>query len=157
MPSYEFLSTWLVQAPRSDVWSAIEDAEAWPRWWRGVVSSEQVDRGHADGIGRRYRVGWRSFVPYVLEFDFTVDAVTEPGYMAGHATGALEGSGTWRLYEQDGVTAVTYDWRVRTTKPWMNLVAPVGRPVFHFNHNWVMRRGGEGLAARLGVPLLATT
>ena len=29
---------------------------------------------------------------------------------------ARPGTGHWRLFEQDGVTAVTYEWNVRTTK-----------------------------------------
>jgi hypothetical protein len=47
------------------------------------------------------------------------------------------------------VTAVTYEWNVRTTKAWMNALAPVARPVFAFNHDYVMRRGGEGLRDRM--------
>ena len=45
------------------------------------------------------------------------------------------------------MTAVTYEWNVSTTKTWMNLLAPVARPVFAYNHDMVMRWGGEGLAA----------
>ena len=56
------------------------------------------------------------------------------------------GRGHWRLFEQDGVTAVVYDWQVATTKRWMNLLAPVARPVFEYNHDVVMGWGGEGLA-----------
>jgi hypothetical protein len=37
----------------------------------------------------------------------------------------------------------------------MNLLAPVAQPVFEYNHDVVMRWGGEGLARRLGVELLA--
>jgi len=37
----------------------------------------------------------------------------------------------------------------------MNRMAPLLRPVFEWNHDWVMRRGGEGIAARLGCKLLA--
>jgi hypothetical protein len=152
---YTFLSTWLLEARREVVWEGIRDAAAWPSWWRGVVSSEELEAGDAEGIGRRYRVRWRSLVPYAVCFEFAVEEVEEPVYMAGRAVGALEGTGVWRLYERDGVTCVTYDWRVRTTKAWMNAVAPVARPVFKWNHDWVMARGGEGLAARLGVRLLA--
>ena len=53
------------------------------------------------------------------------------------------------------MTAVTYEWNVRTTKAWMNLLAPVARPVFAYNHDVVMRWGGEGLARRLDCKLLA--
>jgi uncharacterized protein YndB with AHSA1/START domain len=153
---YEFLTTWLLRAPRAVVWDAIEDVEAWPRWWRGVESVRELDGGDGDRVGSRYRVRWRSAVPYAVEFDFEVERVELPLLMSGRATGDLEGAGTWRLYEQGGVTAVTYDWRVGTSKPWMNLVAPIARPVFAWNHDWVMARGGEGLAARLGVELVAS-
>jgi hypothetical protein len=78
-----------------------------------------------------------------------------PHSMRGEATGDLEGTGHWRLFEQAGVTAVTYEWEVRTTKPWMKLLAPVARPVFEYNHDVVMRWGGEGLARRLDCNLLA--
>jgi uncharacterized protein YndB with AHSA1/START domain len=152
---YAFLTTWLLRAPREAVWDAIEDATAWPEWWRGVESVEVLAGGDGARAGSRYRVRWRSFVPYSVGFDFEVERVELPLLMSGRATGDLEGAGTWRLYEQDGVTAVTYDWRVRTTKPWMNAVALLARPVFEWNHDWVMARGGEGLAARLGVELVA--
>jgi hypothetical protein len=119
------------------------------------VRVQELDAGDERRLGSRYRIAWRSRIPYQLEFDFTVSGVDGPRWMAGAATGALEGTGSWRLFEQDGVTAVVYDWRVRSTKPWMNLLAPVARPVFEHNHDVVMRWGGEGLARRLGVELLA--
>jgi hypothetical protein len=102
-----------------------------------------------------YRIAWRSRIPYDLEFEFRVLDLEEPCAMRGEAHGELTGSGHWRLFEQDGITAVTYEWNVRTTKRWMNALAPVARPIFEYNHNVVMRWGGEGLAQRLGCNLLA--
>jgi hypothetical protein len=103
----------------------------------------------------RYRIAWRSRIPYSLEFEFAVAELEPPRSMFGHATGELTGTGHWRLFEQAGVTAVTYDWRVRTARAWMNALAPVARPAFEYNHNVVMRWGGEGLAERLGCRLIA--
>jgi hypothetical protein len=103
----------------------------------------------------RYRIAWQSRIPYELEFEFTVRELDEPSSMSGDAGGALTGTGHWRLFEHHGVTAVTYEWNVRTTKAWMNVLAPVATPVFEYNHNVVMRWGGEGLAERLGCKLLA--
>jgi hypothetical protein len=37
----------------------------------------------------------------------------------------------------------------------MNRMAPLLRPAFEWNHDWVMRRGGEGIAEHLGCELLA--
>jgi hypothetical protein len=107
-------------------------------------------------VGCCYRVEWRSRIPYTLTFDFTVERVEEPVLMEGSARGELEGHGRWRLLEEGGVTAVVYEWNVTTNKRWMNLVAPLARPVFSYNHDVVMGWGGEGLARRLGVRLLAS-
>ena len=54
------------------------------------------------------------------------------------------------------MTAVLYEWNVATSRAWMNLLAPVARPVFEWNHDWVMARGGEGIANLLGCRLLAS-
>ena len=57
--------------------------------------------------------------------DFEVIDLDEPRSMRGVASGALAGTGQWRLFEQDGVTAVLYEWNVETTKLWMNVLGPV--------------------------------
>jgi hypothetical protein len=145
---YHFLTAWLLDCERQAVWDALDDAGSWPEWWRGV---ERVELLGDD----RYRIAWRSRIPYELEFEFAVEELDAPHSMFGHATGELAGTGHWRLFEQAGVTAVTYDWNVRTTRAWMNALAPVARPVFEYNHNVVMRWGGEGLARRLGCRLIA--
>jgi hypothetical protein len=72
------------------------------------------------------------------------------------ADGELAGTGRWRFFDGRD-TAVTYEWNVRTTRPWMNVLAPVARPVFRWNHNVVMHQGGQGLADLLGARLLAVT
>lgn len=131
------------------MWWVLREAERWPEWWRGV------QRVTVLAPDERYRIAWRSRVPYELEFDFEVVDLDEPRCMRGVASGALTGTGHWRLYEQDGVTAVTYEWKVRTTKRWMTLLSPLARPIFDYNHDVVMRWGGEGLARRLDCNLLA--
>ena len=152
--AYRFLTTWILDAPRADVWDAIHAVERWPAWWRGVEAVEQLASGEPDGIGSVYRHRWRSVLPYTVTFDMETLAVEPPRLLEGRATGELEGIGRWRFHE-GAATAVTYEWAVQTTRPWMNALAPVGRPVFVWSHNAVMRWGGECLARRLGVQLLA--
>jgi uncharacterized protein YndB with AHSA1/START domain len=153
--TYAFLTSWLIESSRDDVWRVLEDPMHWPEWWRGVVRVSELDGGDAERVGSAYRIAWRSRIPYELEFDFTVSKVDPPCCMEGDARGDLDGSGRWLLFERDGVTAVLYQWNVRTSKRWMALMAPVARPVFEYNHDVVMRWGGEGLARRLGARLLA--
>ena len=152
---YRFFTSWLIESPRDDVWEVLQDTLRWPEWWRGVVRVSEIDAGDDGRVGSRYRVAWRSRIPYELVFDFTVRELEAPLRMQGSATGGLEGAGCWQLFEQGGLTAVTYQWDVATTKRWMNLVGPLARPLFEYNHDVVMRWGGEGLARRLRAPLLA--
>jgi hypothetical protein len=134
----------------------LKDVPRWPEWWRGVVRAEMLHPGGDNMVGCCYRVEWRSRIPYALQFDFTVERVDEPMLMEGSARGELEGRGCWRLLEEAGVTAVVYEWNVRTTRRWMNAIAPFARPVFSYNHDVVMGWGGEGLARELDVRLLAS-
>jgi Polyketide cyclase / dehydrase and lipid transport len=155
MARYRFLTTWALDAPVEDVWQAIYETERWPEWWRGVKVAEQLRRGQGpdDGVGSVHRYVWRSRLPYDIEFRMTTTRVERPHLLEGEADGNLRGRGRWRLWSGRG-TAVTYEWDVETTIPWMNLVAPIGRPVFHWSHDVVMRNGGRGLAELLGVALL---
>ena len=103
--------------------------------------------------GAIYRHRWRSRVPYAVEFEVETTKVEPPEVIEAVARGKLEGEGRWR-FRRDDVTTVTYEWNVRTTAPWMNVVAPVARPVFEWNHHAIMRWGGEGLAHRVAGRLL---
>lgn len=149
MAEYAFLTAWLLDAPIGRVWAELFDVAAWPSWWKGVTDARELEPGDADGVGKVFTISWRSFLPYDLTFATTVTRVERPHLMEGRAQGGLTGTGRWRLFEHHGVTAVTYEWNVRTTKPWMNALAPVARAVFEWNHDYVMRRGGEGLQDRL--------
>jgi uncharacterized protein YndB with AHSA1/START domain len=156
MVEYAFLTTWLLESPRQPVWEAIHDQASWPQWWRGVEEAEELRRGPDGGdVGTVARMVWKSLLPYRVSFEVTTTRVEPQHLLEGHAVGELEGVGRWRFYEQDGVTAVLYEWNVATTKPWMNRMAPLLRPAFEWNHDWVMARGGEGIAKLLGCRLLA--
>jgi uncharacterized protein YndB with AHSA1/START domain len=156
MARYSFLTTRVLDAPRDDVWQAIYEIERWPEWWRGVRSVEQIEHGDEAGIGALYRHEWRSVVPYPVRFETRITQIEPPFLIAADADGELAGTGRWRLFDGRD-TAVTYEWNVRTTRRWMNLVAPVAGPIFRWNHNVVMHQGGQGLADLLGARLLAVT
>lgn len=152
---HEFLTTWLIEAERERVFEAIWESAHWPQWWPGVVEAVEVEAGDERGVGRRGRYEWRSRIPYPVRFEVVSTRVERPLLLEGEASGDLQGTGRWRLFEEDRITAVLYEWRVRTTKRWMNLISPLAAPVFRANHDYVMRGGGIGLAAHLGARLLA--
>jgi hypothetical protein len=153
---YRFLTTWLLKAERDRIWDAIYESERWPEWWKGVLEADKLEDGDESGVGRYGRYVWKSKLPYRLEFFVRTTKVDKPHLLEGEASGELAGVGRWRLLEQDGVTAVLYEWNVHTTRAWMNLLAPLAGPIFTVNHDYVMRNGGEGLARLLGARLLAS-
>jgi uncharacterized protein YndB with AHSA1/START domain len=154
---YRFLTTWCLEAPIEPVWEAIHDSERWPRWWRGVEKVVELEPAGEDGTGQLARYTWKSRLPYELEFEMRTTRVERPHALEGEASGELEGGGRWRLFERDGTTAVLYEWDVGTTRRWMNLLAPIARPIFAWNHDYVMRNGAQGLARLLDARLLTAS
>jgi uncharacterized protein YndB with AHSA1/START domain len=155
LAEYRFLTTWLLETEREHVWDAIYDSERWPEWWKGVEEATKLEEGDESGVGQYGRYVWKSKLPYRLEFFVRTSKVERPHLLEGDASGELAGIGRWRLFEANGTTAVVYEWNVRTTRAWMNLFAPIARPIFATNHNYVMRNGGRGLAELLGARLIA--
>jgi uncharacterized protein YndB with AHSA1/START domain len=154
MADYSFTTVWRLDAPVTAIWTAITGVERWPLWWRGVEAVVQLRPGDAAGLGAIHRYTWKSKLPYRLVFEMETTHVEPYRRLAGRAQGELQGVGCWTFVETGAFTTVRYDWSVQTTRAWMNLLAPVARPLFAWNHDVVMAWGGEGLAHWLGAHLL---
>jgi hypothetical protein len=147
---YRFVTRWFIRAPIDRVFAEIDRAEDWPSWWRGVLAVQVLDPGGPDGLGKLTRNTWRSVLPYTLVFDARLVEKKVPTVLAVEAFGELQGSGRWEFATEGDGTTATYYWNVKTNKWWMTLLAPLARPIFSWNHDIVMRWGGQGLARRLG-------
>lgn len=155
MTYYEFTTVWLLEAPIEAVWGEIKNSQGWAEWWGGVLEVKELKKGDENGVGGIFRSTWRSKLPYKLIFDSEVVRVEDLKQIESRAFGELEGVGIWTLTEEgENVTRVHYDWRVKTTKAWMNWLAPVAKPFFRWNHDAIMRWGAEGLAKKLNCRLL---
>jgi uncharacterized protein YndB with AHSA1/START domain len=155
MAHYSFTTTWRLTAPIAAVWTAIVEVERWPQWWRGVEAVTQLRPGDLNGVGAVHRYTWKSKLPYRLIFAMETTHNAPHRRLEGRAEGELQGTGCWRFAEADGVTIVRYDWNVQTARAWMNLLAPLARPIFAWNHDVIMAWGGKGLARLVGADLLA--
>jgi len=151
---FELVTHWQLAAPVERVWHALTEAEEWPRWWRYVREVEQRRPGDEHGVGAVRRFAWSSRLPYGLAFDVEVVESVRNRRLRGRASGQLEGEGLWELFPVGDTTRVRYTWRVELTRPWMRSLAPLAAPLFRWNHEGVMRAGGEGLARHLGVRLI---
>lgn len=154
MNDYHFLTLWRLTAPLEEVWDTIRDVERWPRWWPCVREVEMIQDGDASGVGAVRRLTWHGALPYSLTFDTQVTRVDPMHAVDSIASGEVEGTGQWRFDTEGPVTVVRYAWDVHTRRVWMDKLAPIARPLFKWNHDYVMRQGGEGLAAVLNAHLV---
>jgi hypothetical protein len=151
---YSFITKWQIKAPLEKVWDAIDKGEDWPSWWKGAEQAEVLDNGNLDGTGKMIRYTWKSFLPFTLSFDFKITSREMYKKISGEATGDLKGTGIWTFEEINGITYVQYKWDVVSTKKIVNLVSPVLKWFFNYNHNLLMHWGGKGLAKKLHAKLL---
>jgi hypothetical protein len=152
---YEFVTIWRFDAPLEEVWEAVKRSESWHEWWKGVIRVVELQAGDADGLSSIRRSTWKSALPYTLEFDSEIVRIEPMKVIEARAFGELDGVGLWTFNaETENITSVRYDWKVKTTKSWMNLLSPVAKPFFRWNHDKIMGWGGEGLARKLNCKLL---
>lgn len=155
MKQFSLITHWHLEAPIERVWDALIDPEEWPQWWRYVHAVVELEKGDAQSIGTLRRYTWSSRLPYRLSFEMRTTAIERPTFIEGVAAGDLIGTGRWRLESLGHSTRVQYEWCVVPGKKWMRAFAPLLAPMFAWNHDQVMREGGEGLARHLGAVLIA--
>ena len=154
MAEYRLLTIWRIQAPLEPVYAAIQNSLHWPEWWPGAQKVEQAALGDADGLNNVRRYFWQGKFPYRVVFEVRATRIEALVAIEGAARGDLEGVGRWHFSRQGSVSIVHYEWHVRSTRWWMNLIAPLARSIFIGNHAQLMDQGGVGLARMLGAPLL---
>ena len=155
MAAYHLLTIWRIEAPLEDVYTAVQNSLRWPAWWPGVKKVEQLQSGQASGIDSVWRYCWQGNLPYQLVFDVRATRIEPLLAIEGSASGDLEGTGRWLFSSEGAVSVVRYEWQVRSTRWWMNLIAPLARPLFIRNHARLMAQGAAGLACWLDAPLLS--
>ena len=137
---------WSVEATIEEVTAILADVEAMPRWWPQVyLEARLLTLGGADGIGRRYAVLTRGWLPYTLRWEFELVELRKPHGWTIAATGDLTGRGVWRLSQNVPVADLAFDWTVDVHKRGLKPLVWLLRPVFAANHRWAMARGLEGL------------
>ncbi|MCG2577621.1 SRPBCC family protein [Dechloromonas sp. XY25] len=155
MAEYHLLTIWRINAPLTEVYNAIHDSTRWPEWWPGAEKVEPIASTEGDGVNGICRFSWRGRLPYLIVFDIHATRIKKLVAIEGRATGDLEGVGHWRFSRRGSISIVRFEWHVRSTKWWMNLLAPLARSIFISNHVRLMTQGGEGLAALLRSPLVS--
>jgi uncharacterized protein YndB with AHSA1/START domain len=148
MAAYSFVTHWRFAAPLEQVWQELDAADRYTEWWPAIRAYRDLTP-EIHGLGARAERVVRGVLPYELRYTTTVTRYVPPREIAYDAAGDLNGNGRFVLRDEAGETHVTFDWNVSTAGFWLNLLAPFLKPLFAWNHNWVMTQGERGLAARL--------
>lgn len=156
MTHYRFESEWSLTAPIEKVFDLVSSPEDFSDWWPSVKSSRLLDAGASDGVGRRAAYRLRSPLIYSMNFEARAIEVEKPSFVHTLVRGDLVGTGTYLLDTDGSATRVRFLWYVSTTKHWMNLLAPLAKPIFVWAHNHVMSEGAAGMARRLHCRLVST-
>lgn len=155
MAHYQFQSEWALTAAVDRVFELACHPEDFSAWWPSVKTSKLLEEGDEDGVGTRAAYTLRSPFVYSMRFVTTTVEVDRPSRIHALVRGDLIGTGTYLLEGDEYRTRVRFVWNVSTTKTWMNLFAPVARPLFVRAHQHVMRKGALAMAKRLDGTLLS--
>ena len=136
---YRFQSEWWLEASRLRVFEALKDLESYVEWWPEVKEVKRIAEG-------RFEMVARATLPYELRFITSQSVLDEStGIIEAGLRGDLNGFSRWTLSQRNGHTVAVFDEEVHTGKRLLNVLAPVARPAFRYNHTLMMRHGQEGL------------
>ncbi len=157
MQAYTLVTVWRIRAPLEKVWEVLSQPERWPTWWPYVKQVQTVQPGNPEtGIGLIHRHHWFTCLPYGLCFDLEALEIQPLQSVKTRVSGDLVGVGRCRTRARGPVTLIRFDWHVHTAPRWMNLLSPLARPVFLWNHQRVMAAGEAGLRDLLALSGLSS-
>ena len=146
---YHFRTDWTFSAPIQRTFDVVTDLRMYPAIWRDFARVTLL-RGDGRGAGSAFECETRGALPYTLHYTLEVLRAEQPQLIQLRSYGDLVGTGRWDFTELGGGrTAAVYHWDVATTRPLLNLVAPLARGLMARNHDEVMARGYRALRPRV--------
>ena len=145
MADYSFVTKWCFEAPIDLVWEALAAGERYSDWWPCFIDYRNLTPEQNE-VGSRVERIVKGRLPYKLRYETTVTRFEPLRELAYDAEGGLSGKGRFVLEQVGDKTHVTFYWNVSTKGFWLNLLAPMLKWLFAWNHNWVMDQGEQGLA-----------
>ncbi len=148
MAHYTLTTTWKIDKPIEKIWDELIKFEDWPKWWKSI-KHVRLEKLKNNTLVLHFT--WKGILPYSLTFPIIITYLDPMKWIEGEAKGDLEGRGICAISSTKTQTTITFTWNVSTKKRWMNIVAPIAKPIFSWNHNNIMQQGAKGLARYLKV------
>jgi uncharacterized protein YndB with AHSA1/START domain len=148
---YHLVSEFGLTSQRKAVWETLRAIRQWPSWWRWSKRVDVVRDASDAGVGAIYRNHIRTPLLYGFTYSGEIVNVDPPRTLELVSSGDLVGRARFDLSDgKAGGTHVLMTWLAETPKWWMNLMAPMSRPAFVWNHDHLMTDFGKGLAKASG-------
>lgn len=149
---YHITNKWRVYGTVDEV-SAIfgEKGSYLPVWWPSALSdAHDLSPGDERGVGRSFSIRARGWLPfYSMRLQFTALEIERPNHYILGVSGDLHGTAAW-TFEQDGeMVNITFDWRLTVVQPLLQRLGILLRPLFLWNHDWIMLQGERSLVLEL--------
>ena len=140
---YHFVTHWKIHGPIELIYEVLKDGKNYSRWWnKNYLVSEELD-------SQTLRCIVRAFLPYTLTFTSQILSENPPHEFKISANGELIGTGLWRLQQNGSVTDIEFFWDVQAQKFLMRWLSFFLKPLFVWNHTWVMRQGELALKSEV--------
>ena len=151
MGSYYFKTTHSFQEKADILWNTVIDVQSWPSIWKEF--KEIKFAGNEETIKQKSIIHCKvkSLLPIIISFSVEIIEIENLNYIAIISRGDFVGSGKWILTEKETFTESSFEWRVRTTNSFINLInnLPFGRKLLEYNHNRIMKKGQNALIRKL--------
>ncbi len=147
---YALTSSWRVQGTVQEVYDIVSDADGLDQWWpSGFLRVDVLERGDDVGLGKRLEVVTKGWLPYTIHWQQLVTQIDPPNGFTIEVNGDFDRRGVWS-FRQDGASVrVDFDWRINSEKPLLRFGSPILKPLFTWNHRWIMARGEVSLNLEL--------
>lgn len=150
IPQYEFVTRWCFEASPDLVYDLLSEPLDYPKWMKRLsIQVTSVSKGNTLGIGREDHYELRAFLPYTLRWNLKCTQAERSCRFLSVASGDMEGTGEWTFQPRGNKVDVAFYWKVGVRKPFLRYFSGLLKPVFEWNHNWVMRRWEKDLQMEL--------
>jgi len=147
---YHFITHWRIEGRIEEVYDLISNPVDYSRWWKSVyLETKELAGGGDGGVGRRFRLHTKGFLPYTLRWESSTMEASRPRRLEIRATGDFNGRGIWTLRQNGPLVDVDFDWNLTAEKPLIRYFSFLLKPLFSANHRWAMSKGQEGLMREL--------
>jgi hypothetical protein len=143
---YALHSTWHAIGTVQEVYEIVSDASALASWWpAGFLKVTIVEPGDDIGKDKVLDVVSKGWLPYTIAWRQRVTEIDPPNGFTIEVSGGFSGRGIWSFAQEGNSARLEFEWRILADKALLRYGSPVVKPLFEWNHRWIMRKGLESL------------